>query len=156
VRAPRRRGGKLLRLVSETRARNDPALAQLGPDPLGADFDAEAAARRLLEMGAGREVGDALLDQRIIAGIGNAIRNEVCIQTRISPWRLVGELSVDEAESLIAESERIMRISVAKGRRPRAIYRATREGCPSCGGEVRSRGQGDDNRTAYWCPLCQA
>ncbi len=107
--------------------------------------------------GRGREIGDALLDQRLIAGIGNAIRNEACFAARISPWRKVEDLSADELELVVAESERIMRASVAKGRRPRAIYRANRTGgCPSCGGAISSGGQGDDNRTAYWCPVCQA
>ncbi len=148
-------GGAILRLVSESRLRNDPGLAQLGPDPLAPRFDAELAARRLLEAGVGREVGDALLDQRIVAGIGNAIRNEACFRAGISPWRRVEELELGEAEDLIRHNERVMRISVAKGRRPRSIYRGTRQGCPRCGGRVHSRGQGDANRMAYWCPTCQ-
>jgi endonuclease VIII len=146
-------GGKLLRLISEARARNDPALAALGPDPLRDGFDVQATAGRLVEVGAERRVGEALLDQGIVAGIGNAIRNEACFAARVSPWRRVGELDPDEAERLIAESERIMRLSVTRGRRPRAIYRA--RACPSCGGPVSSRGQGDANRTAHWCPACQ-
>jgi endonuclease-8 len=148
-------GGKLLRLVSESRARNDPGLMQLGPDPLSPDFDSAAAAQRLLEAGRGLEVGDALLDQRVIAGLGNAIRNEACFVAGISPWRAVDDLAPEEAERLVRGSERIMRISVARGRRPRSIYRAAGRGCPACGGEIRSRGQGDANRTAYWCPRCQ-
>jgi endonuclease-8 len=150
------RAGKLLRIVSESRARNDPALMQLGPDPLRKGFDAEAAAVRLLDGGRGREVGDALLDQRIVAGIGNAIRNEACFNAGVSPWRRVERLDREEAERLIRESERIMRISVAKGRRPHSVYRAGRRGCPRCGGRIEARGQGDANRIAYWCPHCQA
>jgi len=148
-------GGKLLRLVSESRVRNDPALLQLGPDPLRPGFDLEAAAARLREAGAGLEVGDALLEQRIIAGIGNAIRNEACFVAGISPWRAVEDLSSDEAERLVGENRRVMEISIASGRRPQSIYRGTRRGCPKCGGRVHSRGQGDANRTAYWCPRCQ-
>jgi len=149
-------GGQILRLVSESRIRNDPGLMQLGPDPLGPGFDRAEAARRLLEMGAGREVGDALLDQRIIAGIGNAIRNEALFQAGVSPWRNISELDLDEAEEVIRENERVMQVSVKRGRRPRSIYRGTREGCPRCGGRIRSGGQGDANRTAYWCESCQA
>ncbi len=150
------KGGQILRLVSESRIRNDPGLMQLGPDPLGPGFDRAEAARRLLEMGAGREVGDALLDQRIIAGIGNAIRNEALFQAGVSPWRNISELDLDEAEEVIRENERVMQVSVKRGRRPRSIYRGTREGCPRCGGRIRSGGQGDANRTAYWCESCQA
>jgi endonuclease VIII len=148
-------GGKLLRLVSESRARNDPVLRRLGPDPLRPGFDCAAAVERLRTMAAGRELGDALLDQQVIAGIGNAIRNEACFAARLDPWRHVDRLSGDELESVVVEAERIMRVSLAKGRRPRSIYKASRERCPNCGSRVRSRGQGDDNRTAYWCPSCQ-
>jgi endonuclease-8 len=126
---------------------------QLGPDPLGAGFEAAEATARLRRLGASREIGDALLDQGIIAGIGNAIRAEALFRARVSPMRRVDELSDSELELVVAENEGVMRESMAKGRRPRAIYRARR--CPSCGGPVESRGQGDDNRTAYWCPHCQ-
>lgn len=148
-------GGQILRLVSESRARNDPGLMQLGPDPLSEGFDAEAAARRLLDMGRGREVGEALLDQQVIAGIGNAIRVEACFQAGVSPWRRVDDLQLDEAEQLVRRSEGVMRVTVERGRRPRSIYRGTREACPRCGGKIHSRGQGDANRMAYWCPVCQ-
>jgi endonuclease-8 len=146
-------GAKLLRLTSETRARNDPALMQLGPDPLRPGFDAAAAAERLRQLGADREIGDALLDQGIISGIGNAIRAEALFQARVGPFRRVEELSGDELELVVGANERVMHESMAKGRRPRAIYRARQ--CPNCGGPINSRGQGDDNRTAYWCARCQ-
>src|SRR5204862_1651453 len=94
-------GGRLLRLVTIARLRNDPLLRQLGPDPLAADFDRAEAAARLRRLGAGREVGDALLDQAIVAGIGNVIRTEACFRARISPWRPVGGLHAAEAERLI-------------------------------------------------------
>ncbi len=148
-------GGRLLRLASESRVRNDPALLQLGPDPLSPGFDAAAAAARLREAGAGLEVGDALLEQRIIAGIGNAIRNEACFVAGINPWRLVDELSAEEAELLVRENQRVMQASLARGRRPHSIYRGTRRGCPRCGGRIQARGQGDANRAAYWCARCQ-
>ena len=150
------RGGQILRLVSESRARNDPGLMQLGPDPLEPGFDREAAARRLLEMGAGREVGDALLDQRIVAGIGNAIRTEALFQAGVSPWRPVAGLEPGEAADVIRHHQRVMQASVRRGRRASSIYRATREACPRCGGRIHARGQGDANRMAYWCPTCQS
>jgi endonuclease VIII len=149
-------GGKLLRLVSESRARNDPVLRQLGPDPLSPGFDARAASRRLLEAGSGREVGDALLDQRVIAGIGNAIRVEACFQAGIDPWRKVDDLEAEEAERLVRANERVMRISLRRGRRPRTIYRAGPRGCPRCGGPISVGGQSDANRATYWCRRCQS
>jgi endonuclease-8 len=146
-------GAKLLRLTSESRARNDPALVQLGPDPLRPGFDVAAAAARVRERASAREIGDALLDQAIIAGIGNVIRVEGLFRARVDPFRKVGDLSDAELELIVEENVSVMRESMAKGRRPKAIYRARQ--CPACGGPVGSRGQGDDNRTAYWCPRCQ-
>ena len=149
-------GGKLLRLISESRVRNDPGLAQLGPDPLGSSFDVAEAASRLRRLGAGREIGDALLDQTIIAGIGNAIRNEALFRAGVSPLHNVEDLSSDQLERIVHENERVMQISMAKGKRPHSVYRANRRGCPACGGRIEVRGQGDANRMAYWCPACQA
>ena len=148
-------GGKLLRVVSESRLRADPGLLQLGPDPLGPRFDRPSAARRLLAEG-GREVGDALLDQRVIAGIGNAIKAEACFRARVSPWRRADQLTFDEADALIGQAERVMRAGLESGRRPRSVYRAAGRPCPACGTPIRSRGQGDANRTAYWCERCQS
>jgi endonuclease-8 len=149
-------GGKLLRLVSESRIRNDPGLMQLGPDPLAAGFDPDAAARRLLASGAAREVGDAILDQRVIAGIGNAIRNEALFASRIDPWRRIADLEPEEAEDLVRANQRVMQISIRRGRRPHNVYRAGRRPCPSCGGAISVAAQGDANRATYWCPRCQS
>lgn len=148
-------GGKILRLVGASRLANDPSLRRLGPDPLRPGFDAAEAAARLRRLGAGREVGEAVLDQEIIAGIGNVIRIEALFRAAVDPWRKVDELSDEELERVVRANEEVMRISIAKGRRPRAIYKADRKGCPKCGGPVSARGQGDDNRIAYWCPNCQ-
>ena len=148
-------GAQILRIVPESRLRNDPALARLGPDPLGPGFDLAAAARRLRSAGAREEIGEALLDQTLIAGIGNAIKNGALWRARVNPWRPAGDLDAKEAERVLHESREIMRIAVAKGRRPPSIYRAERRGCPACGGPVSVRGQGDANRTTYWCERCQ-
>lgn len=148
-------GGKILRIVSESKLRNDPSLRRLGPDPLRPGFDPEVAAQRLRSGAALREIGDALLDQELIAGLGNVIRVEGLFRARVSPWRKINELSDEELVTIVEENKKVMDISMAKGRRPVAIYKAHRRGCPNCGGEVLSRGQGDDNRTAFWCPRCQ-
>lgn len=149
-------GGKVLRLVTESRLRNDPGLAQLGPDPLRPDYDPAEAVRRVLAAAPEREIGDVLLDQRVIAGIGNVIRNEALFQARIDPFRKVRDLAPEEAEDLIEANRRIMQLSVRRGRRPHAIYRAERKRCPRCGGAISVRGQGDANRVAYWCQRCQS
>jgi endonuclease VIII len=149
-------GGKILRIVTESKLRNDPGLRGLGPDPLRPGFNRDEVSERLRRFGAGRQIGDALLDQGIIAGIGNAIRVEALFRAGVSPWRKVAELSPTELDLVVEESRRVMTTSIAQGRRPRSIYHANRSGgCPRCGARILSRGQGDDNRTAYWCPNCQ-
>jgi endonuclease VIII len=147
-------GGKTLRLTSEGRARNDPALRRLGPDPLREGFEVGSAADRLRRLAAGLEIGEALLDQEIIAGIGNAIRIEGLFRARVSPWRRVDDLAPAELESIVAESAAVMRVGFETGRRPSSIH-GGRRACPVCGGRIESRGQGDSNRVAYWCSSCQ-
>jgi endonuclease-8 len=148
-------GGQILQLVSEARLRNDPVLARLGPDPLAPGFDLEAAAARVRSAGGGLEIGEAVLDQSVVAGIGNAIRNGALWSAGINPWRRVGDLEPAEVERVLHECRRIMEVAVERGRRPASIYRAERRGCPRCGGRVSVRGQGDANRTTYWCTTCQ-
>jgi endonuclease VIII len=148
-------GGKVLRIESAARIRNDPALLRLGPDPLAAGFDADAAVARLLSLEPSREVGEAILDQRVIAGIGNAIRAEALFRARISPWRRIGDLARDEALAVVERAQEVMQAGFSTGRRPRSVYRAPHQPCPRCGTAIRSRGQGDANRIAYWCPRCQ-
>jgi endonuclease VIII len=148
-------GGKLLRIESAARIRNDPTLLRLGPDPLAAGFDPAAAATRLLALDPAREVGEAILDQRVIAGIGNAIRAEALFRARISPWRRIRDLGSDEALAVIAHAREVMETALETGRRPPGIYRRPGTPCPTCGTPIRSRGQGDANRIAYWCPRCQ-
>ena len=102
-----------------------------------------------------RELGDALLDQRLVSGIGNLWKAESLWQARISPWRPVGETTDVELRRVLEEAARLMRASVDSGREERAIYRHAGRPCPRCRTPIESRGQGDANRTAYWCPVCQ-
>ena len=149
-------GGKILRLTSAARARNDPALRQLGPDPLAPDFDERVAAKRLAGWEPTEPVGAALLDQRLLAGVGNVIRIEALHLAAVSPWRTVGELAEEEAAGIVRHTRWIMTTALRKGRRPKRIYGSlARRPCPRCGGRIESRGQGDDNRVTYWCPGCQ-
>jgi endonuclease-8 len=148
-------GGRLLRLTSARRVRNDPALRRLGPDPLGSGFDEAAASRRLSGWEPSETVGVALLDQRLLAGVGNVIRIEACFAAAVSPWRRIGELSPEEADRLVASCRSIMSATVRTGHRPKRIYGAEMRPCPRCGERISRRGQGDANRTTSWCPGCQ-
>jgi endonuclease-8 len=147
-------GGPTLRLLRADRLRRDPQLARLGPDILAPSFDLEAGVRGL-RADPGRQLGDALLDQGLVAGIGNIFKSEACFAARVDPWRPVGELADEELESVLLAARALMEQAVASGRHPHAVYRARRP-CPGCGGRVAVRGQGDDNRSTYWCPSCQA
>jgi endonuclease-8 len=102
-----------------------------------------------------REIGDALLDQRLVAGIGNLWRAEALWEARISPWRPLGELEDDELRSVLSVAHTLMRTALERLRPQRRVYRRVGRACPRCGGIVRSRPQGDHARTAYWCPECQ-
>ena len=129
----------------------------LGPDILAAtpDFDSMLARFRLADQG--RAVGDALLDQRLVAGIGNLWKAEALWAANVSPWSPLADVSDDQLLATLREAERQMRNSLERGKhRGRAAYRRAGRPCPRCGTLIRSRGQGDANRIAYWCPQCQA
>jgi endonuclease-8 len=128
---------------------------RLGPDILGEPPDYATMLARLRATPPEREVGDALLDQRLVAGIGNLWRAEALWEARISPWRRLGELDEEDLRSVLAAAHSLM-LTALEGRRPqRRVYRRAGRACPRCGGIVRSRPQGDHARTAYWCPECQ-
>jgi endonuclease VIII len=146
-------GGPTLRLLSASRVTRDPQLARLGPDILAPDFGPEAVIAALRTQPE-RGLGDALLDQTLVAGIGNIFKSEACFAARLDPWRPLGDLSDEELRAVLAAAREQMLSAVASGRHTYAVYRARRP-CPNCGGRVHSRGQGDANRTTYWCPRCQ-
>jgi endonuclease-8 len=130
-------------------------LRRLGHDVLAEDFDLDAAAARL--GGAGdRRLGEALQDQRLVAGIGNMWMAEALWTIQVSPWVRVAEAGDDVLRDAVAAARKLMQESLATGRPGRDVYRRAGRPCLRCGTIVRSRGQGDDNRTAYWCPGCQA
>lgn len=128
----------------------------LGPDVLADPPDLDAMVASIRAQPQGRELGDALLDQRVIAGVGNLWKAEALWQARLSPWAPLGAVSDDELLELLGWLVEQMRASVEGIRQLRHVYRRTGRPCPRCGTPIRSRGQGDDNRTAYWCPGCQA
>jgi endonuclease VIII len=147
-------GGPTLRLLSATRLRSDPTLSRLGPDILAPELD-PGAVRIRLQVSPERELGDALLDQSLVAGIGNIFKSEACFAAKLSPWRKLGELADDEVERVLEAGRRLMRESVEKGRPSRAVYHRAGQPCPVCGASIAARGQGDANRRTYWCPTCQ-
>jgi endonuclease VIII len=148
-------GGPTLRVLARRQLSLDPVLSRLGPDVLAADLDLEAAVRSL-RTAPEKEIGDALLDQRLIAGIGNIYKSEACFAAKLDPWRRTDELGDDRLRSVVESARESMLDSVARGRGDRAVYRRAGRPCRACGTPILSLGQGDANRTTYWCPTCQA
>jgi endonuclease VIII len=149
--------GPVLELMTESRTRFDQRLAALGPDILAEEFDSGRFLARLRADDPTRGIGEALLDQRNVAGIGNIWKAEGCWEAAVDPWRPVSSVSDEEAMAIICAVRPRMMHSARHGRmegEPRVFRRAGRP-CPRCGSEVLARGQGDDNRTAFWCPGCQ-
>ena len=134
------------------------ALAPLGPDLLSPTFDAAVALRRLRDPSrAGLTIGEALLDQRALAGIGTIWRAETLWTERTSPFAVLGELDYAILQRLIATARRLLQASVRNGSPgPMGAYRRTGRPCRRCGTLIRSRTYGRDlARRVYWCPRCQ-
>jgi endonuclease-8 len=148
-------GGPTLRVATTSRLRRDPQLTRLGPDILAEGFDAAAMAAAM-RANPTRGLGDALLDQHLVAGIGNIFKSEACFAARVDPWRAVGEVSDEELVALLDAARELMLAAVESGgRHSFRVYKRRQGACPVCRGPISLRGQGDANRTTYWCPRCQ-
>jgi endonuclease VIII len=130
-------------------------LEQLGPDILASPPDLDAMLGRLRGEDGARQVGDALLDQRLVAGIGNKWRSEALWTARLSPWRPLRSVADEELRTTLESAADLMRRSLDGRRHRNDVYHRAGRPCPRCGEAIRSRGQGDANRIAYWCPGCQ-
>lgn len=141
-------------------------VGHLGPDLLDPNWTLEHAARAAAALAAqgDRELGLALLDQRVMAGIGNLYKTEICFLLGVSPWTPVSEVDASEVVALarrllLANAWRFTQSTtgeLARGRRT-WVYERTRQGCFRCGGGVRvaSQGQGTERRPTWFCPRCQ-
>ncbi|MFJ9344822.1 DNA-formamidopyrimidine glycosylase family protein [Streptomyces sp. NPDC101733] len=153
---------ELLRTSEEARA-----VGHLGPDLLGPDWDPDAAAARLLAAPA-RPLGEALLDQRNLAGIGNIYKSELCFLAGVTPWTPVGDLP-DPPVTLVRLAGAAHRLLAANiGDRPARrnttgihrpgrelfVYGRARRPCLRCATPIREAAQ--DDRPTYWCPRCQS
>jgi endonuclease-8 len=141
----------------------EPALlAHLGPDLLGSDWDPDKAVR-LIGAKPNREIADALLDQRNLAGIGNLYKSEALFLRGIWPWQPVSEVA--DLPALVTLAQRLLASNV--GRWTQATTGSTRRGedhwvygrpgrpCRRCGTLIERKLQGDDERVTFWCPSCQ-
>jgi len=143
------RGGAVL----ETSARR---VSALGPDILAPEFDSDAVVANLRHVDQRRMIGEALLDQRAVAGIGNIWRGEALWHARISPWRRFADLDDGELLAVLRQAASLMTESRDGAPPPREVYRRRGRPCRRCGELLLSAKQGEAARTIYWCPACQA
>ena len=129
----------------------DGATAALGPDIMAVPPELDTMLGRLRGADQRRELGEALLDQRLVAGIGNMWKAEGLFRARLSPWARLEEVSDGDLRRLLALTSEAMR---SPRTRPRVYGRAGRP-CPECATPVAIRRQGDAARSTYWCPSCQ-
>lgn len=150
------------------------ALAPLGPDLLSPGFDRAEALRRLAESG-DRTIAEALLDQRVVAGIGNIFKSEVLFLAGVHPDRPASGLTEEDRGAIVDIAQRLLRANTAPGAHgPIVTYRSLRqltgraspeEGvwvygrrgrpCRTCGTPIEGAKRGADARATYWCPRCQ-
>jgi endonuclease-8 len=132
------------------------ALARLGPDILGSPPDVDAMLARMRRADGTRRLGETLQDQTLVAGIGNMWTAESLWRARLSPWLRLADVAEADRRRALETAAGLMRASVDAGREPRKqVHGRAGRPCPRCGTPIRSRGQGDANRTVYWCPVCQ-
>jgi len=163
---------KMMRAQELARALRIPPAAI---DVLSADFDANEVARRVRAHG-GEEIGDVLLDQEVIAGVGNVFKSEICFVTATNPFCKVADLDSERIAFLVATSRRLVKANVLEdsgdlivtygGRQRRTthesdpsaslwVYGGNGEQCRKCGERIRRRVQGPDARVTFWCQQCQ-
>lgn len=150
------------------------SVPKLGPDVLKTAFDEDEATRRLREL-PDEEVGNALMNQKVIAGVGNVFKSEICFACGIHPFRKVATLTVSEIQCLldtarkqlaanVLESSMDGPVTYSDSRQTRSamdegarlwVYRRKGKPCRRCGTAIQMQKQGLGARSTYWCPECQ-
>jgi len=155
--------------------RRDRRIPQPALDVLRGEFGADAAVDRAMAC-ASEEIGDVLLHQEVLAGVGNVFKSEICFVCSVNPFCRVAALSRSEVAALIQTAQRLVaanvledspdRIVTYRGQQRRTTHRSDpseslwvygrrREPCRRCGEPIRSRCQGPDARVTFWCGNCQ-
>jgi endonuclease VIII len=150
--------GPILTLMRDSRMRFDPYLRRLGPDVLAKELDWPAILIRMRADDPTRPVGDALMDQRSLAGIGNLWKNESLYACGIDPWRPLAGVTDAELEQTVRCAREMMLSEVRKGGRLSGgeVFEQAGKACRRCGTLIQVRGQWDENRMTYWCSDCQS
>jgi endonuclease-8 len=143
----------VVRLVRSDRS--DPRLLSVGPDILADDFDAGEARRRLKRDGA-RPIGEAIVDQRCVAGVGNIYKSESLFAAKIDPRSPVAALDDANLDAVVSAARKLMRASMKEGRVRFHVYERGGRPCTRCGQAVVRIVQGRElPRSTYFCPGCQ-
>jgi len=160
--------------VSATRVAQEAPVGMLGPDLLETDFDFEEALRRLRARG-DEAMAEAILNQRVMAGLGNVYKSEVLFLTGVHPSTWVSALNDDELRHVIRTARRLLLENVGDAPGPAMVtYRSGRRttgrmrpedgvwvysrsglACRKCGTAIAFGKRGDTARVTYWCPVCQ-
>ena len=145
-------------------------LRQMGPDLLGETFDEEEAVRRIRDRD-DQEIAEVLLNQRVVAGIGNIYKSETLFLCSVNPFGLAGGIGDGTVRALLRTARKYLQANVngrtggivtyAGFRRERGeggrhyVYGRAGRACRRCGAIIRVRPQGPYMRLTYWCPSCQ-
>lgn len=140
------------------------SLARLGPDAIANEFD-ECEVLGRLKARADLSVGEGLLLQQVVAGVGNVFKSEILFLERVNPFARLGDLPDEALLRVIAQTRRLLLLNRRPGlRRTRAtldpegriwVYRRSGRGCYRCGFAIQMRRQGPEARSTYFCPRCQ-
>lgn len=157
----------VVELLTTAALKHHPVLARLGPDLLASHFDGTEAARRLTAYGE-VTIGEALMIQSAVAGIGNVYKSEVLFLCNVNPFSRVADLTDEEIDSLLQTARRLLlanRHGYPRVTRPARrgisqssrlwVYQRSGRPCRRCTTQIRMRRQGRDGRSTYWCPTCQ-
>lgn len=153
-------------LLSRAAVTAHPSLTGLGPDALDDHTDLTEARRRLDERG-DVSIAEALLDQRVLAGVGNVYKCEVLFLHGVDPWTSVADLEPRLRDEILATAERLLKRNVLPGATMRTtttadagtgrfyVYGRTRRPCARCATPISRARQGEQGRLTYWCRRCQ-
>lgn len=150
--------GPFLELRTHRQIATDPRLRALGPDIcVPGELDVDRVLQRIRQGDPSRPIGEALLDQQAVAGIGNVWKSEACWSQRVDPTRTVGSVTDDEIAAMLAWTAPRIQDCAQNGTdlRPKNVYGKDGRPCPRCRTPIVRRGTGDGNRPTYWCPGCQ-
>ena len=150
----------VVELLDDHALRRHPALSTLGPDLCLPDPDLDRVMGRLARLDPSTQVGVALLDQRIAAGIGNVYKSEVAFACSVDPFVPLADLDRDVRLELWRTAGELLRRNLGPGprrtvRQGLAVYERAGRPCRRCGTAIAVRRQGEAARPTWWCPTCQ-